>query len=418
MALGGGFGLQDEVVRHTFRKRELNMSFIEAVKTCYVKYGVVKGRAGRQEYWFFILYVVLCTALFRLLLGLFPQVVEKISPVIFLIASIFLFTIPNIAVQVRRFHDRGLSGYWLLPTYVIIPAIAGAAVYFMIANNEPTYIDSQRDAFVGLGVLWIGAGMAILVVSALASDPNDNRYGPPPRANEANSRETDSRRSDATASLNHGGNQEVAANLTSETDRKTPGSKSISGNPIFSEHSTSSQKTTEAAEILLKYRDDIKYVYERLRIGPVGLDLRFLNKMADDPKADPEAIFKNVVLDCIGRPDIQWTDAIWLELQKVTAHSAKARDEFIQVFPLLSETMSPKEISEKVIDAIRGKAMRFYLFPGQNGETHRVVQHQDYSFWINSEHGPYWKAGDVYDELKTPTNRRVQHYMLHSEAMQ
>lgn len=414
----GAFGLQDEVAQHTFRKRELDMSFIEAVKTCYIKYGVLKGRAGRQEYWFFILYVALCSALFRLLLGLFPQVVEKISPVIFMIASIFLFTIPNVAVQVRRFHDRGISGYWLLPTYVVIPAIAGAALYFMIADSQSEYMYSQRDAFVGLGALWVGASIAILVVSALPSDPFDNGYGPPPPSIDTKSRETGSRRSEASSNLSHGGNQEVATSFTVEADRKDQVSKNPNSNPTPAENGAPSQKLTEAAEILLKYRDDIKHIYERLRSGPINLNMTFLNNMADDPKSDPEEIFKDVVLNFLGRPDMQWSDAIWLELRRATAHSPEACDEFIQVFPLLSETMSPKEISEKVIGAIRGKALRFYLFPGQNGETHRVVQHQDLSFWIDSELGPYWSAQDVYTELKTPYNRRVQHFMLHSESLQ
>lgn len=155
------------------------MNFIASVKTCYKKYFVLAGRASRREYWFFRLYVVLCSLLISILSGLFPQFVAELPPVAFPLASIFIFVIPDIAVQIRRFHDRGLSGYWLLPTYVVIPVIAAVGVYFM-SPPPNAYADSQRDAFIGLGTLWLCASIAVLVVSALPSVEGENRYGAHP----------------------------------------------------------------------------------------------------------------------------------------------------------------------------------------------------------------------------------------------
>ena len=75
------------------------------------KYATFDGRAHREEYWMFsfisfvicILLIVLDLMVFRFDKGL----------VLYYVYSLFIF-IPHIAVGVRRLHDTNRSGWWLL----------------------------------------------------------------------------------------------------------------------------------------------------------------------------------------------------------------------------------------------------------------------------------------------------------------
>ncbi|MBR5940399.1 MAG: DUF805 domain-containing protein [Neisseriaceae bacterium] len=99
------------------------MSFVEAIKTCLNKYATFDDRAMRSEYWWFQLFIFLvCLAL------------SIFTPLLFLFAvAQFL---PNIAVSVRRMHDTGKSGWWVL--LAIIPWIGGIIFAILcIIDTQP-----------------------------------------------------------------------------------------------------------------------------------------------------------------------------------------------------------------------------------------------------------------------------------------
>jgi uncharacterized membrane protein YhaH (DUF805 family) len=106
------------------------MGFSEAISICYSKFLVFEGRASRSEFWYFRLFVLLANFTLTILLKFFPQRSIEAGPAVLMIAAGVLLIVPDISVQVRRFHDRGISGLWLLPTYVFIPGIALYALYF------------------------------------------------------------------------------------------------------------------------------------------------------------------------------------------------------------------------------------------------------------------------------------------------
>mgnify|MGYP001589989838 FL=1 len=94
------------------------MGLIDAVKTCFVKYVDFDGRAPRSEYWYFVLFTGLLTSLSGYLdseYGLTFVEVGITSGIINLL--IFL---PTVAVGVRRLHDIGKSGWWVLLPFTII----------------------------------------------------------------------------------------------------------------------------------------------------------------------------------------------------------------------------------------------------------------------------------------------------------
>jgi uncharacterized membrane protein YhaH (DUF805 family) len=78
------------------------------------KYGDFSGRARRREYWMFSLFYYLFLGILLFLdsvLGLVDN--EAVIGVFSGIYTLALF-IPGLAVQVRRLHDTGRSGWWIL----------------------------------------------------------------------------------------------------------------------------------------------------------------------------------------------------------------------------------------------------------------------------------------------------------------
>lgn len=87
------------------------------------------GRARRKEYWMFSLFVVLIALaliFFDTTLGIYSEEAE-----IGLLSGIFMLAIvvQSLAVGVRRLHDSGLRGWWLLVSF--IPYV-GAIIWLIL----------------------------------------------------------------------------------------------------------------------------------------------------------------------------------------------------------------------------------------------------------------------------------------------
>ena len=88
-----------------------SMNFIEAVKSVFTNYANFNGRSRRSEYWWYFLFTILCS-----------QGLSFISPSVSFVFSLAT-VIPSVAVAVRRMHDVGKSGWFILiPIYNIILA--------------------------------------------------------------------------------------------------------------------------------------------------------------------------------------------------------------------------------------------------------------------------------------------------------
>jgi uncharacterized membrane protein YhaH (DUF805 family) len=83
------------------------VTFSNAVRTCLRKYAVFNGVASRSEYWWFFLFNFVLSIIF-LLIG---------EPTIRGFVSLALF-LPSLAVSVRRMHDAGRSGWWILTSII------------------------------------------------------------------------------------------------------------------------------------------------------------------------------------------------------------------------------------------------------------------------------------------------------------
>jgi len=78
------------------------------------KYAEFKGRARRKEYWMFALFNIIISFVIGFVAGLLASLagVRALGQLSLLYSLAIL--VPSIAVGVRRMHDTGHSGWWLL----------------------------------------------------------------------------------------------------------------------------------------------------------------------------------------------------------------------------------------------------------------------------------------------------------------
>src|SRR3954467_14854791 len=121
------------------------MSFQDAVRICLQqKYADFTGRARRSEYWFFFLFNFIAQAVAGFLDGLFRIRSVYGGPIQGLVWLALL--VPSLAVGVRRLHDTGRSGWWLL-----------------------------------IGLIPVIGTIILIVFLATEGQPGDNQYGPTPK---------------------------------------------------------------------------------------------------------------------------------------------------------------------------------------------------------------------------------------------
>jgi uncharacterized membrane protein YhaH (DUF805 family) len=85
------------------------MSFQEAVRRCLTNYGTFSGRARRSEFWFFWLFHLLS----QFVAGILDASLFGGAQPFAAIVGLGLL-LPGLAVAVRRLHDTGRSGWWIL----------------------------------------------------------------------------------------------------------------------------------------------------------------------------------------------------------------------------------------------------------------------------------------------------------------
>ena len=99
------------------------------------KYAVFSGRARRKEYWYFYLFntiIEVALMLVDYMIGWY-----SIEGGIGVLSAIYVLgiMIPGIAVSIRRLHDTGRSGWWLL--IGLIPFIGAIVLLvFMVQDSK------------------------------------------------------------------------------------------------------------------------------------------------------------------------------------------------------------------------------------------------------------------------------------------
>lgn len=156
------------------------------------RYAQFRGRSRRKEFWMWMLFLIAALLVLSLLhtaLGLGGRagttmntgpggvgVGGRVSGG--WLATIFSLAVlvPNIAVQVRRLHDTGRSGWWLLGPFALY--FAGAAL--MVAG-----LFGGGGGLGIVGALLLAGGaigfIVLLVFFCLDGTRGPNRFGPDPK---------------------------------------------------------------------------------------------------------------------------------------------------------------------------------------------------------------------------------------------
>ena len=152
-----------------------NMTPVDWAKRPLQKYADFSGRAPRPEYWWYTLAVIVLGIIVSTIestLGL-PRLYLTYGPLSLLLMLALIA--PGLAVTVRRLHDTGRSGWWILVAlvpYAAMMVAAGGAV-----------ASGSMGALAGAGLLTIVAlcgAIALLIFMILPGTARDNRYGPSP----------------------------------------------------------------------------------------------------------------------------------------------------------------------------------------------------------------------------------------------
>ena len=122
------------------------MGFGDSVRTCWKKYGDFDGRAVRSEFWWWVLFVGIvqfaAAIVLTIVLIIFQNVgfLQWLSVLIFMVI-VLAFLLPSIAVSVRRLHDRDLSGWLYLLSFVPFGGLVLFIFYVMPGTPGPNRYD-------------------------------------------------------------------------------------------------------------------------------------------------------------------------------------------------------------------------------------------------------------------------------------
>lgn len=133
-------------------------NLISAYKSMFKKYAQFGGRSRRSEYWYAMLMNYIIMIAFYLIIfvpitkGMINNYLSTGETIFIMVGAIIFFLyylailIPSLSMTVRRLHDIGKSGWWLLLSFV-------------------PYIGS----------------IILFIFSVLDSQPGANKYGPNPK---------------------------------------------------------------------------------------------------------------------------------------------------------------------------------------------------------------------------------------------
>jgi len=140
------------------------VNFVQGIKAGFLNAVHFKGRTTRWDYLLWLLFLVIGGYATSLIDSAALHETSRLGAVNVVFNAIML--LPTVAVTVRRLHDTGRSGWWLL----IVPGVIGAMTALSIYTGY--FAMPLIVVFAGVGVLiyWLRE----------AGTPGPNRFGPRP----------------------------------------------------------------------------------------------------------------------------------------------------------------------------------------------------------------------------------------------
>jgi uncharacterized membrane protein YhaH (DUF805 family) len=143
------------------------MGFAGSITTVFGKYATFSGRASRPEFWWWILFLIIVGFVFNVIDAVTGlrygagstdftfngQTVPLTNTGFGVLSTIWSLAVllPYLGVTVRRLHDAGHSGWWLLWGYLLALVCCIGFIILLVFMLQP-------------------------------SQQGDNKYGPPPTA--------------------------------------------------------------------------------------------------------------------------------------------------------------------------------------------------------------------------------------------
>lgn len=178
------------------------MSFWEATILFWKNYFNFSGRSRRKEYWvpfftllIFFFFVFTGFIVFMISLGvLATSETSQSSDTLFSILGLFgifgflfffilclVILIPNLSLLVRRLHDIGRSGKWVILFY-LVPMVLSWINLIVINIGGPRDLSAVSLVFqLIVYVINFGLGIWCIVWCATDSEPGTNKWGPNPK---------------------------------------------------------------------------------------------------------------------------------------------------------------------------------------------------------------------------------------------
>mgnify|MGYP002679902754 CR=1 FL=1 len=150
------------------------LSFAEAVKLNFARITEFKGRSRRSELWWNYLMYVILTFCLSLLLG-------NGNLIVLAIISFFLQLV-IVPVTIRRMHDGGHSGIWVVAAVLLNVAtnvygfMKGFASLGDLSPEEVITVISN-PAFIGLSLASMVVEIVIFIFAVMDGDKGENKYG-------------------------------------------------------------------------------------------------------------------------------------------------------------------------------------------------------------------------------------------------
>ncbi|MGI9255695.1 MAG: DUF805 domain-containing protein [Salinispira sp.] len=134
------------------------------------QYAVFSGRARRKEYW-----------MFTLISTIISSIISAIVPSVGGLYSL-LVLVPTLAVTVRRLHDTGRRGWWILyPAITLLINVIVATIIFVSNDYSLMPLFSNFGGAFGFFFPPAIALIILLVFMSQDSQQGENRYGPNPK---------------------------------------------------------------------------------------------------------------------------------------------------------------------------------------------------------------------------------------------
>lgn len=105
------------------------MTFTAAIQTCFQKYATFTGRAARSEFWWFVLFQILVNGVAS---GVFGS--DSLVGLVVVLALL----LPALAVSVRRLHDIGKPGWWVLIGLIPLLGLIVLIVFYVKDSEAGT----------------------------------------------------------------------------------------------------------------------------------------------------------------------------------------------------------------------------------------------------------------------------------------